>query len=368
MAQKNISDLLSAIYQIAEERGISEQTVMDLIKQAYITAYKKMYADTPDIDDMDLSVEIEPEKNNVLIFANKKVVSFVNNPKTEILESQAKLIDPNLREGDKIQIEVTPKNFGRIATKAAFQKLLQGLKNAEISAVLSKYQDKVGKIVSGVIISKHKTYIKVEVDKIEAIMPIDQAVPTEIYKINERRRFLLLNLINTENEKRMILSRASDDFLKALFEIEIPEISAQTIKIVNIAREPGSRSKVAVISKHDKVDAIGACIGPKGTRIELIMKEVDPEKIDIVLYDPNDPRSYIANSLSPAKVLGVKINEKNNALVLVDENSLSLAIGKEGQNVRLAAKLTGYSIDITSDKNEFNMFNDYAHTDISTEK
>lgn len=354
MNQKNINDLFSAIYQIAEERGLSEQVVIDQIKQAYIAAYKKMYGD----DEMDLTVEIETDKNNVLILANKKVVSLVTNPKIEISESQAKLIDPNLREGDRIQIDVTPQNFGRIATKVAFQKLLQGLRNAELNTALSKYSDKVGKIISGVIIGKGRNHIRVEIDKVEAILPLEETIPTENYKINERKRFLLLELLNTETEKKIILSRASDKFLEALFEIEIPEISTQVVNIVKIAREPGSRAKIAVMSKHDKVDPIGSCIGPKGTRIETIMREIEPEKIDIVLYVPEDPRTYIANALNPAKVLGVKLIEENKALVLVEESALSLAIGKDGQNVRLAAKLTGYNIDITSEKDKFNGFKD----------
>lgn len=359
MSAKVNTDFISAIYQIAEERGLDHEVVLEQVKKAYLTAYKKMVKDTEagkNEDVSSLTVEIDLENGEITILKDKKVVSVLTDPNTQILESQAKLIDPKLREGDHIQIDVTPDNFGRIAAQAAFQRLLQGLKDAELESIKAKYADKVGKIISGVILKKDQNYIKVEVEKAEAIMPISEAIPGEIYKSADRKRFLLVRLQNSPTDKRMLLSRGSSNFLKALFEVEVPEIAMGSVQIVSVAREAGSRSKVAVQSLHEKVDAIGACVGPKGTRIDTIMNEVNPEKVDIILFDP-DIKNYIVNALSPAKVVSVKVYpDLKKSVVLVSEDMLSLAIGKDGQNVRLAAKLTGYQIDITADKEKFETY------------
>jgi transcription termination/antitermination protein NusA len=377
MAQKN-TELLSAIYQIADERGLDQDLVQQQVEKAFITAYRKMTKGEDDAnqspsymalspeekakieeeENASLSVDIDNETGEIYVLADKKVVSVITDPNTQILESQAKLIDSRLREGDHIQIDVTPDNFGRIAAQAAYQRLMQGLRDAELETTMSKYIDKVGKIITGVIQRKDMNFVRVEVDRAEALMPISEVIPGEFYKSSERMRFLLVRLQNSVTDKRMVLSRGSGDFLKALFEVEVPEIATGSVEIMNIAREAGSRSKVAVQSLHDKVDAIGACVGPRGTRIDSIMNEVSPEKVDIILYDKT-PRNYVINALSPAKVANVKINEEEQtALVLVVEDMLSLAIGKDGQNVRLAAKLTGYKIDITSDKSEFDDTNE----------
>jgi N utilization substance protein A len=199
-------------------------------------------------------------------------------------------------------------------------------------------------------------FVRVEVDRAEAIMPVSESIPNEFYRSSDRKRFLLVRLQNSASDKRMVLSRGSGDFLKALFELEVPEIATGSVEIMGIAREAGSRSKIAVQSTHEKVDAIGSCVGPRGTRIDSIMNEINPEKVDIILYD-NDIKNFIVNSLSPAKVMGLKVNtEEESAIVLVAEDMLSLAIGKDGQNVRLAAKLTGYKIDITADPAELESF------------
>lgn len=361
MAQKNNTELLSAIYQIADERGLDHELVMEQVKKAYLTAYKKMVKgeeeevmmENEDEESSAFTVDVDTETGEIIVLADKKVVSVITDQHTQILESQAKLIDPRLREGDHIQIDVTPEGFGRIAAQAAYQRLMQGLRDAELETTMAKYTDKVGKIISGVIQRKDANNVRVEVDRAEAIMPISETIPGEFYRSSERMRFILVRLQNTATDKRMVLSRGSSDFLKALFEVEVPEVSTGSVEIVNIAREAGSRSKVAVQSLHEKIDAIGSCVGPRGTRIDSIMNEVNPEKVDIILYD-RDIKSFIINSLSPAKVINVKVDEETNtAVVLVAEDMLSLAIGKDGQNVRLAAKLTGYKIDITANKEEF---------------
>lgn len=358
MTKANNSDFIAAIYQIADDNDLPQETVLDVIKKAILTAYKKVVKDEVELDDDALasySVDIDNETGEFIVLADKKVVSVVTDPTTQILESQAKLIDPRLREDDHIQIDVTPENFGRIAAQAAKQRITQGLRDAVREAMIEKYQDKVGKIISGIVQRKDPNYVRVEVDRAEAIMPNEEQIPGEFYRSAERRRFLLLKLYNSVTDRRMVLSRASADFLRALFEVEVPEVATGSVEILDIAREAGSRSKVAVRSKHEKVDAIGSCVGPRGTRIDSIMNEVNPEKVDIILWD-KDTRTYIINALSPAKVVDIKVNkETQHAKVLVAEDMLSLAIGKDGQNVRLAAKLTGYKIDITGNKEDFDV-------------
>ncbi|MCX8035134.1 MAG: transcription termination factor NusA [Candidatus Dojkabacteria bacterium] len=354
-------DFLAAIYQIAEERGLDVGSVLEQVKNAYLTAYKRWLKENEGVELTaeelkTYTVEIDQESGEISILANREVVDLVSNPNTQISEAQAKLIDTKLRTGDTIMIDVTPDNFGRIAAKAAFQRLLQGLRDAELNVSLSKFVDRVGKIVVGVIQRKDSRYVRVEVDKVEAIMPIYEAIPGENYRSSERKKFLLVKLQNSENDKRMVLSRASEDFIKAIFEMEVPEVANGSVEIVSIAREPGSRTKIAVRSKNEKIDAIGACVGPKGTRIDSIMNEVNPEKIDIIQYS-DDPATYIANALSPARIMNIRMAKKSKAaVVLVSDDMFSLAIGKDGQNVRLAVKLTGYKIDITNNKEEFENF------------
>ncbi len=349
------SDFVSAIYQLAEDNGLDRDIVLDVIKNAILTAYKKVAKDevNPEDDLASYSIDIDEESGEFIVLADKKVVSHVTDPATQIQESQAKLIDARLREGDHIQLDVTPDNFGRIAAQAAKQRVMQGLRDAVRDTMIDRYKDKVGKIVTGAIQRKDFNNVLIEVERAEAIMPNQEQIPGEFYRSSERKRFLLVRLSNTLSDKRMVLSRSSPDFLKALFELEVPEVASESVEIINIAREPGSRAKVAVQSNHEKVDAIGSCVGPRGTRIDSIMNEVTPEKVDIIQYHET-AQQYVINSLSPAKISDIKLDEEiKHAKVLVAEDSLSLAIGKDGQNVRLAAKLTGYKIDITADKSQF---------------
>lgn len=349
---KNI-DFNAAIHQLAEDNNVDFDDIMAIAKNAILTAYKKVVEIDREEELEGYDVDFDEETGLPIILSTKEVVSFVNDQETQILESQAKLIDSNLKVGDSIQIDVTPESFGRIAAQAAKQRIIQGIRDSIRDSMIAKYSDKVGKIVSGVILRKDLHYVRVEVDRAEAVLPNSEQVPGEEYRSSSRKRFLLVSLNRSQTDNRMLLSRASTDFLKALFEMEVPEVSNGNVEVVNIVREPGSRSKIAVTSNHEKVDAIGSCVGPKGTRIESIMNEVQPEKVDIISWD-EDIKAYIINSLSPAKVMDIKTIKKDSyAKVLVNEETLSLAIGKDGQNVRLAAKLTGYKIDITADKELF---------------
>lgn len=353
MSITNNTDFNSAIYQLAEENNVDAEMILAIAKQAIITAYKKVVNIPTEEELENYDVDFDPEDGLPIILASKKVVSKVEDADKEILESQAKLIDSNLKSGDNVQIDVTPESFGRIAAQAAKQRIIQGIRDGVRELMVANYKDKVGKIISGIVIRKDMNYVRVEVDKAEAVVPNDEQCPGEEYRNGNRMRFLLKALSYTEYDKRMVLSRSSEGFLRALFAMEIPEISNETVEIVGLVREAGARTKITVRSKHDKVDAIGACVGPKGTRIDTIMNEVHPEKIDIISWD-DEIETYIINSLSPAKVVDIKIVKADNyAKVLVNEDMLSLAIGRDGQNVRLAARLTGYTIDITSDKKAF---------------
>lgn len=346
------ADFNSAIYQLAEDNGIPKEDLIEILKESVKSAYKRM---VPVSDEVlkTYEVDFDEETGLPIVLATMKVVKKVSNSEIEIAESNAKLIDSNLKEGDSVQIDITPENFGRIAAQAAKQKIFEGIRNKVREAVVAIYEEKLGKIISGLILRKDTNYVRVEIDRTEAVLPNEEQIPNEEYRSPNRMKFLLKNLAFSETDKRMVVSRADPDFISALFALEVPEIDAGNLKIVKIAREPGNRSKVAVSSLHEKVDAIGACVGPKGSRIDAIMSEVNPEKIDIIEYS-DDIKTYIINSLSPARVVDIRIiKTQKYAKLLVAEDMLSLAIGRDGQNVRLASKLTGYKIDITSDKDSF---------------
>ena len=346
MAQ--INDILSAVYQIADNKGLEKETVVEIVKEAILTAFRK---ENPEKES--LSVELDEVSGEFSILEDRKVVDEVSEEATQISVEEAQKIEPKLREGDHIQVDVTPETFGRIAAQAAGQRIYQAIYEAEREAGIAKFKDKEGEIVTGIIQKVAEGDAHVEIDRVTAIMPKNEQIPGEYYRIGSRMRFLLSKIQQHFNAKTIILSRGSNEFLKALFMIEVPEIASGTVEIKEIAREAGARSKIAVMTTREKIDPIGACVGPKGARINVIMDEITPEKVDIILWDEEDTE-FVRNALSPAKVLDVKVDKDNKlAKVLVADDILSLAIGKEGQNARLAAKLTGYRIDITSDTEVF---------------
>lgn len=344
------SDMITAIYQIADERGLPEDQVLDIIREAVLAAYEKTYGEGEG-----LSVEIDEETGEFSIYAEKVVVDEVEDPEKEISEKEATEMDDTLKSGDEVLVDITPEGFGRIAAQAARMKILQDIKEAERDAQILKLKERMGEIVTGVVRRPLRGgIIEVEVDRATAWMPKDEQIGREFYKSGERMRFLLKEIREIEGSKRAIVTRGDDNFLVKLFETEIPEINSGAVEIKEIARESGSRTKVAVYSLQEKIDPIGACVGPKGSRISAISEELGmKEKIDIIVWD-EDPSIFIRNALAPATPIDVKVDEdEEQAIVLVDEGSLSLAIGKEGQNARLAAKLTGYKIDITGSEDEF---------------
>ena len=344
------SDMIAAIYQIADERGLSHEVVLKIIKDAVLAAYTKAYGEADN-----LSVDLDEENGKFVVYAEQLVVKKVEDEKKEISVAEATGIDKSLKEGDRVLADITPEGFGRIAAQAARMKIVQDIREAEHTSQLEKLQERMGQIVSGVVQRPIRGgVIEVEVDRATTWMPEDEQIPREFYKSGERMRFLLKEIREIDSVQRAIVSRGSEDFLKKLFETEIPEVNSGVVEIKKITREPGSRTKVAVYSNQEKIDPIGACVGPRGARIGAISEELGMrEKIDIIVWD-EDPSIFVRNALQPATPIDVKVDTKTeHAVVLVAEDILSLAIGKEGQNARLAAKLTGYKIDITDQEKEF---------------
>lgn len=337
-----LSDFLAAVNQIAAERGIDSKDVLEAVEAAIRTGYKNNYGTGESLE-----IEVDQEKGEVKVYADKKVVKKVIDPSTQILLTDAKKIESKLEAGDHIQVDVTPEGeFGRIAVQAARQVILQKVREAEKEAVMKEFKDKLGTVESGVIQRMDGDNVVVEIHRATAIMPAEERLPGEFYKSGTRLKFLIKKIQKTVKGKQLLVSRADPDFLTELFALEVPEIRSGSVEIKAVAREAGSRSKVAVVSNQEGVDPIGACVGQKGIRIDNITDELKGEKIDIILW-AEGKEDFIANSLSPAQVNKIKIVKKEEiAKVIVPDDQLSLAIGKDGQNVRLAAKLTGWKIDI----------------------
>ncbi|KXK10034.1 MAG: transcription termination factor NusA [Candidatus Dojkabacteria bacterium] len=344
------TDFLSAINQIAAERNIDPDEVLEAIKQAVKTGFRRDYPEEE--EGSVLEVEIDPTMGAIRVFADKKVVDKVTSPATQISLSDAKKLEKKLSIGDHLLVDITPSgDFGRVAAQAAKQVILQKIREAEKEAVMVEFKDKIGEIDYGVVQRMDGENVIFEIRRAIALMPIDDRIPSEFYRSGSRLKVLLKEISTGPRGKQLIVSRAAPEFLVGLFKIEVPEILSGSVEIKAIAREAGSRSKVAVVSNSDGVDPIGSCVGQKGVRINAIMNELKfgpvEEKIDIILWD-EDIQHFIANALSPAQVISVEITDSQNheAKVIVPDDQLSLAIGKEGQNVRLAARLTGWNIDI----------------------
>jgi N utilization substance protein A len=349
-----VSEFVSAINQIAAERGINPTEVFQALESAILVAYKKEHFKDEYRRDFDeeeddeegkklgenLSVELDQNTGEFKLFATKEVVDKVEDPEMEISLSEAEYISSNIEIGDSIQIEMPAEDLGRIAAQTAKQVILQKIRESEKTAILSEFEGKVGEVFTALMQRMQKGSAIFEIGKATAMMPVEEQVSNEFYRIGERYKVLLKSIEDSE----VIVSRADPKFLVELFKLEVPEIESGVVEIKAVAREAGSRSKIAVVSHQDGVDPIGSCVGQRGIRIANIMNELGEEKIDIIEWS-EDEEEFVANSLSPAKIESVKIDE-NTAVVTTEADQLSLAIGKEGQNVRLAWKLTGYKIDI----------------------
>lgn len=336
-----------AINQLCAERKLSPEVVMEVVEASLISAYKRNFGGAANIE-----VEIEPSTGDVRVFAAKEVVDTVADRKTQISLEEAQRESPGIGIGDTVLIETTPRDFGRIAAQTAKQVILQRIREAERDAQYSAFADSAGEIAHGTIQSiDHVGDAVVSIEGAEAILPVREQVPSERYRRGTRLRAYVLDVRRGNRGPQITLSRRSPDLLRRLLELEVPEIFNGSVEIKAISREAGSRSKVAVYATQDGVDPVGSCVGVRGGRIQNIVNELAGEKIDVVQWNP-EMGAFIANALSPAKVMNVLLDENpdtgKTATVIVPDRQLSLAIGKEGQNARLAAKLTGWRIDIKS--------------------
>ena len=338
------SDFLLAITQLSAEKNLPAEVVLSTVEAALVSAYRKDNFSP----NQELSVKINPSSGKVQVWAGKTIVEKPEDTLTEITLEEARKINPEAELGEIVMIESTPSNAGRIAAQTAKQVILQRLHEAEHTAIFEEYADREGEIVTGLVQRIEPRQLLVDLGRTEAILPAAEQVPGERYRIGQRIKVSILEVVRTNKGPRVILSRSHPDLLRRLFEMEIPEIYNGTVVLESIAREAGYRSKIAVSAKQEGIDPVGCCVGLRGIRIQNIVNELNGEKIDVVMWD-KDPATFIANALSPAQISHVTLNEEEGvATVIVPDRQLSLAIGKEGQNVRLAAKLSGWRIDIKS--------------------
>lgn len=349
MIKIGAGNLNEVFEELEREKGISRDVIVSSLCDAMVAAYKK-HLRVKEIENVEAI--LDEQGGEIGIFKGKTVVEKVEDEENEISLIDAKEIDEDVELGDEVKLEVTPEQFGRIAAQAANQVLTQRIREAERNLVLNEFLDKKGTLITGIIqkVDERRNVI-VNIGKIDAIMPRKEQIPGEFYKPGNRIRVFVLNVKETTRLPQVIVSHAHPEIVRELFELEVPEIEDGIVEIKSISREAGYRTKIAVWSNDPEVDSVGACIGPRGARIQTIVSELKNEKIDIVRYSL-DPVEYIVNSLSPARVVSVDImaddEEAHEALVVVPDDQLSLAIGREGQNVRLAHKLTNWKIDIKS--------------------
>jgi len=336
-------ELIEALNQIEKEKGIGKETLLKAIQDALNSAYKKNFGSAQNVD-----ITINQDTGEIRVFAQKEVVEDPVDLRTEIALEEARKINPNYEIGDKVEIEVTPRDFGRIAAQTAKQVVVQRIREAERNIIYQEYSNRAEDIVNGIVQRYEMNNVFIDLGKTEAVLTPSEQIPNEIYKQGDRIKAYIVDVKQTTKGPQIVVSRTHPGLLRRLFELEVPEIFEGVVEIQSVSREPGSRSKIAVSSRDENVDPVGACVGPKGSRVQAVVNELRGEKIDIVQWD-EDPAVYVANALSPAKVVAVNIVGEKIAQVVVPDYQLSLAIGKEGQNARLAAKLTGWKIDIKSE-------------------
>ncbi|KXB89906.1 transcription termination factor NusA [Veillonellaceae bacterium DNF00751] len=337
-------ELLNAIAFLSKEKGVSPDVICDSLEAVLITAYKKEPEANPMAD-----VELNRETGDYRIVAAKTVVAEVTNENEEIVLAEARKQNAAYEIGDMVKVDVTPHNFGRIAAQAAKQVMIQRLREAERSIVYDEFYNRTDDIITGLVQRIENKIVYVDLGKAEAVLPVSEQIAEEQYYVGQRLKCYVVEVRKTTKGAQILVSRTHPGLLKRLFELEVPEIYDGVVELKSVAREPGRRSKIAVFSRDTNVDCVGACVGPKGVRVQNIVTELQNEKIDIVKWD-EDPAVYIANALSPAQVVSVTIDEENKmSAVIVPDYQLSLAIGKAGQNARLAAKLTNWKIDIKSE-------------------
>ncbi|RHW36403.1 transcription termination/antitermination protein NusA [Neobacillus notoginsengisoli] len=338
------SELLDALTILERDKGISRDVLIEAIEAALISAYRRNFNQAQNV-----RIDINTDNGLMRVFARKEVVDEVFDPRLEISIDEAREINPNYQVEDVVEMEVTPKDFGRIAAQTAKQVVTQRVREAERGIIYSEFIDREEDIMTGIVQRIDSKFIYVSLGKIEALLPVNEQMPNEHYKPHDRIKVFITKVEKTTKGPQIFVSRTHPGLLKRLFEIEVPEIYDGTVEIKSVAREAGDRSKISVHSENEEVDPVGSCVGPKGTRVQAVVNELKGEKIDIVKWS-EDPVVFVANALSPSKVLDVLVNEGEKATtVIVPDYQLSLAIGKRGQNARLAAKLTGWKIDIKAE-------------------
>ena len=336
-------DFMLALDELCKDKNVEKEVILDALEKALVKSYQKNYDNQENVD-----VVIDHETGEIGVYALKEVVEEVIDNINQISLKDAKEVDSSLVEGDTARIKLVPKNFGRVAAQTARNIVIQKIRDAQRDSLFGDYLDRENELITGSIQRVDKYNVYVNLDKIEGIVPLKEQVATEEYIPNERMKFLIKEVRNSGKDPQIVLSRSSENLVTRLFELEVPEITDGVIEIYSISREAGSRTKMAVFSNDDTIDAVGACIGYKGARVNSIVDSLQGEKIDIINYS-KDIETFISNALSPADIIEVYVNEKNKkSLVVVEDDQLSLAIGKEGQNARLAARLTGWKIDIKS--------------------
>lgn len=338
------SEMVQALNEIEKERGIPKEALIEAIKSALNTAYKKNFGLAQNV-----SVEFNDLTGEVRVFSQKRVVEEISDPRMDILLTEARELYPDCNLEELVYVEATPANFGRIAAQTAKQVVIQKLREAERSLIYEDFLKREGEIVTGVVQRIESRTVYVGLGRTEGIMLPQDQIGAERYEVGQRVKAYIYEVKNTPKGPNIFVSRSHPLFLRRLFELEVPEIYDGVLEIKSIAREAGARSKIAVYSVDDKIDPVGACVGPRGLRVQNIVSELNGEKIDIIKFD-REVEHYIANALSPSKVISVRLSEDEKvARVVVPDYQLSLAIGKEGQNARLAAKLTGWKVDIKSE-------------------
>lgn len=340
-------DFIEALRQIEKEKEIPFATLLKTLEVALGKAYKKHYAIAGDV-----VVHIDTTKNAFKFSAEKTVVAEIDNEHAEMSLATARKFKADAELGEMISVEVTPENFGRIAAQTARQVMMQEFRETEREKVFDEYNAKIGEVATGIVQRHEAGNVYINIGKLEALLPKQEQVPTEPYRFNDRIKVYLLEVRRSSRGPQVIVSRSHPSLIRRLFELEVPEVADGSVLIKSVAREAGARSKIAVASEDDRIDPVGACVGHRGARVQAVGAELYDEKIDIVRWSDNVTQ-FVAEALSPAKSVKVRANDdKQSCLVLVPDNMLSLAIGKSGQNVRLAARLTGWRIDIRSESQE----------------
>ncbi len=338
-------ELILALEELEKEKGIKKEYLLEAIETALVTAYKRNFDSLENV-----RVEMDHQTGATHVYAIKEVMGKANDEDTEISLKEAQKINPDLKEGDTVEIEIVPRDFGRIAAQTAKQVIIQKLREVEREIVYNEFNERKGEIVSGLIQKADHNIVVMDLGKLEGVMPLKEQIPTEHYKVNDKIKGYVLDVEKgAKGAPQVIVSRSHPDFVRKLLEFEIPEIYEGVIEIKSVSRDPGYRSKVAVYSPDQNIDPVGSCVGQKGVRIQNVINELNGEKIDVIEWN-EDPSIYIASALLPAKILAVDIKEEEKfAQVVVPDDQLSLAIGKSGQNARLAARLTNWKIDIKSE-------------------